>query len=237
MKRQLVIEWQAGRTVTGVLEAHPGPTGPSILLAPGAGAGQSHPFMAGLRERLAAAGHPTLTFDYPYMAGGRRAPDRLPVLLDCHRAALLRLQRRGLPVVLAGKSMGGRVASHLAAEHPGAVALVCYGYPLVSPSTGEERSTAHLAGMGIPVLFVSGSRDRLAPLPLLRRVAAGTAGADLEVIEGGDHGFRVPASAGLDPGAVLDSLAERTLEWIAGAVGSGASGRARGRGGSGLKSD
>ncbi|MCJ7725985.1 MAG: alpha/beta fold hydrolase, partial [Acidimicrobiia bacterium] len=188
--------------------------GPAVLLAHGAGAGQGHPFMAGLRERLAAAGHPTLTFDYPYMEAGRRAPDRMPTLLACHRAALARLRSYGWPVVLAGRSMGGRMASHLAAEESGVTALVVFGYPLVSPSTGEMRPTDHLSRTGMPMLFLSGSRDRLGPLDALRPLVAGLPDASLEVIEEGDHSFKVPMRTGLSPEDVLDRLAALTVEWL-----------------------
>ena len=118
MIRTLRIEWHPGRKVTGRFDVPPEPTGPAILLAHGAGAGQGHPFMAGLRSRLAAAGHPTLTFDYPYMEAGRKAPDRLPTLMACHRAVLRGSVGTDGPIVLAGKSMGGRVGSHLAVEEP-----------------------------------------------------------------------------------------------------------------------
>jgi predicted alpha/beta-hydrolase family hydrolase len=160
---------------------------------------------------LAAAGHPTLTFDYPFVAEGRRAPDRPPALLACHRAAAGWLSHRVGSFVLAGKSMGGRMASHLAAEAPGPghVGLVCFGYPLLPPGKQEPRSTAHLAGIRIPMLFVSGSRDRLAPLPLLEEVVAGLAGAELAVVEGADHGFGRNA-------AFVDAAAGRAVAWLAG---------------------
>ncbi len=214
MARRLRIEWHPGRKVTGRLDVPAAPSGPAILLAHGAGAGQQHPFMLGLRTRLADAGHPTLAFDYPYMEDGRRFPDRAPVLLACHRAALHRLIGYGWPVVLAGKSMGGRMASHLATTVPGLAGLVVYGYPLVSPSTGKIRSTEHLREVDVPMLFISGSRDRLAPLDALDSLVASLSGASLDVIEEGDHSFEVPERTGLDPGAVLDRISEITTRWI-----------------------
>lgn len=214
MARRLRIEWHPGRKVTARLAVPAQVTGPAVLLAHGAGAGQDHPFMTGMRDRLAVAGHPTLTFDYPYTEEGRRAPDRPPVLLACHRAALHRLQHYGWPVVLAGKSMGGRMASHLAVDEAGPVGLVFFGYPLVSPSSGAVRSTDHLAEIGLRMLFLTGSRDRLAPLDALRPVVDGLRRATLEVVEGGDHSFALPRSAGVEPGDVLDDLAARTARWI-----------------------
>ncbi len=216
MARTLRIEWRPGRRVTGRLAVPPNPTGPAVLLAHGAGAGQGHPFVAGLRDRLAGAGHPVLTFDYPYMEAGRRAPDRMPGLLECHLAALERLQSYGWPVVMAGKSMGGRIASHLASDHSGTLGLVFYGYPLVAPSGGGVRSTEHLERIGRPMLFLAGSGDRLGPLSEIRPLVQRLRRATLEVIEGGDHSFRVPRRTGVSPDQVLDRLAGVTIEWIRG---------------------
>ena len=214
MTRTLRIEWHPGRKVTARLAVPRRPAGAAVLLAHGAGAGQSHPFLSGLRSRLAAAGHPTLTFDYPYVEESRKAPDRAPRLLACHRAALCRLQGYGWPVVLAGKSMGGRMASHLAVEEKSPIGLVFYGYPLVSPSSGAVRPTGHLAETGMRMLFLSGSRDRLAPLDELRPVVRSVRGATLEVVEGADHSFKVPKRIGTTEEEVLDRLAEATVRWI-----------------------
>jgi predicted alpha/beta-hydrolase family hydrolase len=214
MARRLRIEWRPGRKVAGRLSMPRDPAGAAILLAHGAGAGQVHPFMTGLRERLAAAGHPVLTFDYPYAAEGRRAPDRAPVLMECHRRARERLAGYGHGVVLAGKSMGGRMASHLAAENP-ADGFVCFGYPLVSPSSGVQRDTGHLRDVACPMLFVSGTRDRLAPRDRLEAVVGGLSGAVLELVPDADHGFRVPKRSGLDADGVLDRIAGITVAWLA----------------------
>lgn len=214
MARRLRIEWHPGRKVTARLAVPPTPSGPAVLLAHGAGAGQGHPFMDGLRRRLAAAGHPTMTFDYPYTEEGRTAPDRPPTLLACHRAALHRLAGYGWPVVLAGKSMGGRMASHLAADERGPIGLVFYGYPLVSLSRGTVRPTGHLTGSRMRMLFFAGTRDRMAPLDELRPVVEGIRRATLEVVDGADHGFKVLKRIGTTEEEVLDLLAGRTVRWI-----------------------
>ena len=190
------------------------PQGRAVLLAPGAGAGQDHQFLAGTRDRLAAAGHLVLTFDYPYREAGRRAPDRPDVLMACHRAALERLRRYEARVVLAGKSMGGRVGGHLAASGEAPDGLVFLGYPLVAPGSGSIRPIEHLGAAGAPMLFLSGSRDRLAPLDLLRAAVQSLPSATLAVMEDGDHSFEVPRRTGLSQGDVLDRLAAITTEWI-----------------------
>lgn len=192
--------------MTGLL-AGPGEGPVGILLAHGAGAGQSHPFMTGLRDRLADAGLGTLTFDYPYMEAGRRAPDRLPRLLECHGAALERLQERFDSVVVAGKSMGGRVGGHLAAERGGVDRLVFLGYPLVPIGKDEPRDTTHLEQLSLPMLFVQGERDRLAPLDLVEGLVGRLSDARLETVPEGDHSYRVPTRTGLDETMVLDRIA------------------------------
>ena len=189
-----------------------------VVLAPGAGAGQSHPFIQGLRSRLAGIGLPVTTFDYPYMAEGRRAPDRLPALVACHEEVARRVQGEAGSVVLAGKSMGGRVGSHL--EGFDASPRVFLGYPLVAPGKSEPRDTSHLDRLTGPMLFVQGERDRLAPLEQIGAVAD-RVGGDLVVVEGADHSYRVPRSLGVDPEAMLDRLAGIVAEWLGRVQGPG----------------
>jgi predicted alpha/beta-hydrolase family hydrolase len=213
MTRRLRIEWEPGAKVTGLLSG-PGEGDTGILLAHGAGAGQRHPFMTGLRSRLSDTGSGVMTFDYPYMEEGRRAPDRLPRLLACHAAAFERMAERFDRVVVAGKSMGGRVGGHLAAEHDGIERLVFLGYPLVPMGKTEARDTRHLGGLGIPMLFVQGERDRLAPLEVLEPIVT-RLGADLELVPEGDHSYRVPKRTGLDAEDVLDRIAARVARFVA----------------------
>lgn len=210
--RRLRIEWEPGSKVDGLLTG-PGEGRLGILLAHGAGAGQRHPFMAGLRHRLGAA-VPVLSFDYAYIQAGRKAPDRMPRLLSCHEAAFDRLAERCDRVVVAGKSMGGRVGGHLAAGGRPADRLVFLGYPLVPLGTSEPRDTSHLANLGdLPMLFIQGERDRMAPLELVRALVEDLVEARLETIPEGDHSFRVPKRTGLDPETVLDRIAGWILEF------------------------
>jgi len=214
--RPAVVEWRPGHGIPALLEGSAGGELPAVLLAPGAGAGQGHPFVAGLRRRLAAAGHLVMTFDYPYAAAGRRVPDRLEVLLECHRAAAGLLRAAAPEVVLAGKSMGGRVASHLAARGEPCSGVLCFGYPLVPVGKAAARDTTHLEAIGVPMLFVSGSRDRLAPLDLLAPLVTRLPGAQLVVVEGAGHSFGVGAAPDARGEAMLDLLAGRALEWLRG---------------------
>jgi uncharacterized protein len=165
-----------------------------VLLAPGAGAGSESPWMRGWRDRLAGgdigADH-VETFDYPYRRAGRKAPDKLPVLIAAHREALASVRSRhpAMPVVLAGKSMGGRVGCHVALIEP-VDGLICLGYPLVGGG-GALRDEVLLA-LRTPVLFCQGTRDPLCPLGKLAGVRQRmTAPNDLMVVEGGNHSLEV----------------------------------------------
>lgn len=169
---------------------------PLVLFAHGAGVPSAHPWMRAWAGRLGALGD-VETFDYPYAAAGRKAPDRLPTLIAAHRDALAAARARhpGAPVVLAGKSMGSRVGCHLALEEPAVRALVCFGFPLVG-AKGKSREDVLLA-LRAPVLFVQGTRDALCPLDALSAVRARmTAPSTLHVVEGGDHSLLLPARAG-----------------------------------------
>lgn len=185
-----------------------------MLLAHGAGAGQDHPFMVTLRRKLAGAGLATMTFNYAYTEAGRKAPDRMPKLLEVHRAAADRMATYFDSVLLGGKSMGGRVASHLVGDEQWpASGLVYYGYPLVPLGKGEPRSTTHLQAITVAQLFLAGSRDRLSPPNLIGPLAKRLPAATLQVIDDGDHSFKVPKRTGLAHEEVIGDLAVRTVTW------------------------
>ena len=148
-----------------------------------------------MAERLAPFGH-VEAFDYPYQLAGRRSPDRPPALVAAHRAAFDRLrQGHAGPVVLAGKSISGRIGCHVAVDSevkPNA--LVCLGYPLVGQN-GSVRDEVLLL-LRTPVLFVQGTRDELCPLERLASVRARmTAPSELCEIEEGDHSLLVKKRA------------------------------------------
>jgi predicted alpha/beta-hydrolase family hydrolase len=168
-------------------------------------------------RRLAEVGQ-VVAFDYPYQRAGRRSPDRLPVLIAAHRAALVdaRSRHRG-PVFLIGKSMGGRIGCHLALEEPVA-GVVCLGYPLRG-QRGQLRDEV-LVALRVPVLFVQGSRDPLCPLDLLERARGRmTAPSALLVVEGGNHSLEVGVRALAARGETQDDVDARVLGAIATFVG------------------
>ncbi len=196
------------------------------VLAHGAGAGMSHPFMTGLAEGLTAGGLSVLRFNFPYMDARRQMPDPPPVLLDTWSAMILEAVRRanGLPVVVGGKSLGGRIASMLAAtqgqDFP-ATALVFFGYPLHAPGRTDRLRDAHLSRIRIPLVFIQGSKDALARLDLIETLVKRLHPlARLHVVAGGDHSFRQRGARGSDQGngrALAQIATEHIREIIAAA--------------------
>lgn len=218
MRTRTVKIHSASASVTGKVVGESGAVG--VLLAHGAGAGQLHPWMVTMRTALAAHGLFVMTFNYRYTEFQRRRPDSWPVLLDVHEAAAGRLLEYCDRVVLAGKSMGGRMGSHLAAERGvDPAALVYYGYPLVPLGKGEPRATTHLDEIAAPQLFFAGTRDRLSPPGLIAERAARLPTADVVVVPDADHSFRVPKRAGRTDEAVLADIAAESARWLQEGVG------------------
>jgi len=152
------------------------------------------------------------TFDYPYMASGRKAPDRLPALIEAHRDELSRF-RAALPeatskLLLAGKSMGGRVGCHVSLVEA-VSGLVCFGYPLRGQN-GKLRDEVLLA-LRCPILFVQGTRDAMCPLPELAQVRKRmTAPSDVFVVDGGDHSLE-GTKTGLKQRGTSQTHVEQTI--------------------------
>ncbi|MEX2651474.1 MAG: alpha/beta fold hydrolase [Acidimicrobiia bacterium] len=207
------IPWPGG-AVSGRL-AGAGPLG--ILLAHGAGTNQDHRVMVALRDRLAAAGHQVLTFNYPYTERGSKSPDRAERLVECHRAAAEVLGEKVDMIFLAGRSMGGRMATYLVAEGYPAAGVVLYAYPLHPPGKPESLRVAHFPEVKLPLLFFQGTRDSLSRMDLFERHIAPLPNATVEILEGATHSL---TGGGWSEEAMLKHLTERTASWIA-AISSG----------------
>jgi predicted alpha/beta-hydrolase family hydrolase len=184
-----------------------------LVLGHGAGAGMRHRFLEDLAEALAAAGVATLRYQFPYAEAGGRRPDPRPLLLATVRAAVAAgaAHARGLPLLAGGKSMGGRMTSLAAAEAPlGAVrGLVFVGFPLHPAGRPGTERAAHLAAVALPMLFLQGTRDRLAELPLLEPIVRALGPrAELEIVAEGDHSFAVPRRTKRSQAEILAGLAE-----------------------------
>jgi predicted alpha/beta-hydrolase family hydrolase len=166
-----------------------------LVLAHGAGAGQKHPFMVSTARELATRGIDVATFDFPYMTRGRGAPDRAPVLEQSFREAVEEAKgwSRSDRLVIGGKSMGGRMATHLGAQGlDGLRGIVVLGYPLHPPGKPDQPRTAHLPSITAPVLIVQGERDTFGTpdelAPVLTTMKAPTT---LHVVARGDHSLAV----------------------------------------------
>jgi predicted alpha/beta-hydrolase family hydrolase len=167
------------------------------LLAHGAGNGMRAPFLSGAAAGLAEGGVSSLRFNFPYMEAGRKAPDRAPVLIDAWRAALEVGAEigAGVPLVASGKSLGGRMASMLAAEEGPtfpARALVFFGYPLHAPGRRDQPRDQQFGSVTVPMLFIQGTADALATFWMVEALVERLDPlARLHRVEGGDHSFRV----------------------------------------------
>ena len=182
-----------------------------ILLAHGAGTSQDHPFMVALSERLAEAGHTVMTFNYPYTERGSKRPDPTERLVQTHRAAADTLAPRVDRLFLAGRSMGGRMATYLVAEGYPAAGVILYAYPLHPAGKTDRLRVAHFPDVTVPLLFFQGTRDALSRMELFDRHIRSLPNATVEILEGASHAFR---GGGWSEEAMLDRLATGTTAWI-----------------------
>lgn len=190
-----------------------------FVFAHGAGAGMDHRFMEAVANRLADQCIATFRYQFPYMEKGTRRPDHRPVLLETVRSAVAAAADivSGVPLFAGGKSMGGRMTSMAAAAAPleGVRGIVFFGFPLHPVGKAGVERADHLGHVTVPMLFLQGARDRLAPLDLLSPVCEGLgSGATLHVVEEADHGFRVLKRSGRTDEEVLDELVDSTRAWI-----------------------
>lgn len=198
------------------------------VFAHGAGAGQGHPFMTRYAAALCARGVTVVTFNFSYMDQRRKVPDRAPVLEDTFRRAVVGALAhpgvRATHLFIGGKSMGGRIATHLAAsldawpEAPRPAGVIALGYPLTPPGrpkTGDR--VTHLRRLTVPTLMVQGTRDPFGgPEDLQEALAGATPAPPITVlaIDGGDHSFGVLKSSGRDPSEVHAKVHDAMATWI-----------------------
>jgi uncharacterized protein len=192
----------------------------AVIVAHGAGNDMNNPLLVSFCDHLAAAGYLAVRFNFPYKEHGRKAPDRQPILEDTWRQVLHFIKNETgyslKKVFVAGKSMGGRVASEMLAKGSlAADGIIFLGYPLHPAGDKEKLRDAHLYLIGHPMLFFAGTRDSLCDLNILKVILERLGPqAELEVIEGGDHSFNVPKSSSLTVQAVYEKISERSIQWI-----------------------
>jgi uncharacterized protein len=214
----VTIRLDDARNVSGLLQV-PADACACLVLAHGAGAGMAHPFMASIAEGLAGRGVATLRYQFPYMERGSKHPDAPHLAQAAVRAAIAEASRLapGLPLFAGGKSFGGRMSSQAQAETPlpGVRGIAFLGFPLHPPGRPSDERGKHLFDVGIPMLFLQGSRDELADLailePLVSRLGAR---ATLKVFADADHSFHVPARSGRTDAEVRVELLDALAGWI-----------------------
>lgn len=184
-----------------------------------------HSFMDAVAEGLAASGVATLRYNFPYMEHGKRAPSRPPILIETVRAAVSEAGRLApdLPLFAGGKSMGGRMTSTAASTDPlpRVRGLAFFGFPLHAAGRPSTDRGTHLADVRLPMLFLQGTRDKLADLDLLRPILDGLGpSASLHTVDGADHGFHVLKRSGRTDDEVLDEICSSFQRWSAALLGA-----------------
>ncbi|HMA73671.1 MAG TPA: alpha/beta family hydrolase [Xanthobacteraceae bacterium] len=195
----------------------------NLILAHGAGGNQTSSFMVRFATALAVRGIQTLTFNFVYSEERRRVPDRNDKLENCYRTVLdaacagkFDMDGHRRKLVIGGKSMGGRIASQVAAAgHDGVTGLVFLGYPLHPPGRPDKLRSKHLPDIRVPMLFVQGSRDAFGTPDELRPIIGQLKGlADLCVVEDGDHSFKVAKRSGRWQDQVYDFVLDEIIRWL-----------------------
>jgi predicted alpha/beta-hydrolase family hydrolase len=193
--------------------------GVTLVLGHGAGADQLSGFMQLFARGLAARGLDAMTFNFVYMEQRRHVPDQKAKLEGCYRAvigsALTHRKLKKNRLVIGGKSMGGRIATQVAAADAAQIdGVVCLGYPLHPPGNPAKLRVEHLQDIPVPVLFVQGTRDAFGTpdeiRPFIRKLRA-----TIYPIDGGDHSFKVPKSAGVTQQQVFDAVMDEIASWVA----------------------
>ncbi len=216
MTERLSLAVGESRRVSGLLTMPPRARA-CYVLAHGAGAGMTHPFMASIADGLAERGIATLRYQFPYMEQGTKRPDPPALAQATVRAAVVEAGRLSLPLVAGGKSFGGRMTSQAqaAAPLPGVHGLAFLGFPLHPAGRPSDERGAHLSDVQVPMLFLQGTRDALADPEKLRPLVARLgARATLHLFEHADHSFHVPARSGRKDADVRREMLDVFAAWI-----------------------
>jgi predicted alpha/beta-hydrolase family hydrolase len=214
----LVLDVQEAGRVSALLVSPPAPRA-CYVLAHGAGAGMTHPFMNAVAAELAQRGVATLRYQFPYMEQGRKRPDLPRVAHATVRAAAGTARRHfpQLPLVAGGKSFGGRMTSQAQAAAPmeGISGVAFLGFPLHPANRPSQDRAKHLFDVKVPMLFLQGTRDALAELKELESVCKALGRrATLKLFEDADHSFHVPARTGRKDPQVRAEMLDAFAEWI-----------------------
>ena len=190
-----------------------------FVFAHGAGAGMRHASMEAIAAGLAERGIATLRYQFPYMEKGSKRPDPPGIAHAAVRAAVAEAAKvcAGLPLFAGGKSFGGRMTSQAQAKAPLAdvAGIAFFAFPLHPAGKPSSERAKHLADVKIPMLFLQGTRDALAELPLLEPVVKGLGRkASLHLVKEADHSFRVLKSSGRNDREVLAEILDAFAAWV-----------------------
>jgi predicted alpha/beta-hydrolase family hydrolase len=220
---QLKLELENGSSVSALL-LRPDHAQACFVFAHGAGAGMSHPSMEAVATGLCDRGIAILRYQFPYMENGSKRPDRPAVAHAAVRAAVAEAARccAGLPLIAGGRSFGGRMTSQAQAIAPlaGVRGLAFLGFPLHPVGKPSTARAAHLSELKVPMLFLQGTRDKLAELTLLEPVVKGLGAlASLYLVPEADHSFHVPARSGRNDREVMREILDAFRAWTTGLAG------------------
>jgi predicted alpha/beta-hydrolase family hydrolase len=214
----MTINVKEGQRVSGLLQA-PQEARACYVLAHGAGAGMTHPFMAAIAKGLAERGIATLRYQFPYVERGAKRPDSPKIAESTVRAAVAEAARivPELVLVAGGKSFGGRMTSQAQAASPlpGVRGLVFLGFPLHPPGRPSDERGKHLFEVQAPMLFMQGARDALADLQLMQLLCEQLGSrATLKLFQDADHSFHVPARIGRSDSDLRAEMLDALADWI-----------------------
>lgn len=211
------IPLPTGGTVSGRV-AHASRGAPAVVLGHGAGSDLTHPHLVALQETLPADGYAVVTYNFPYRDARRRFPDRRPTLDATARAVHDWTAATLTPawLVAGGRSMGGRIASHVVAGDARVRGLCFLGFPLHPAGAPAVARAEHLPALDLPMLFVQGQHDALAEPALLRSVLAQLPRATFHEIAAADHSLVVPRRSGRTAADVTTEMLAAVRAWLDG---------------------
>jgi predicted alpha/beta-hydrolase family hydrolase len=186
----------------------------TFVYAPGAGSNINDPFGIYLSRNLPEHGVSVVRLQFPYMEAGRSGPDRPPVLEATWNAVIEAVRKPKRKIAVGGRSMGGRIASQVAAQGTAAHALALFAYPLHPPGKPDQLRIEHLPDLKLPSLFVSGTRDAFGSPDEIEAAARKARGAKVHFLEGADHGFAVKKSSGRTKDDVFAEATDAFVKWL-----------------------
>ena len=214
-EEKLQIKLADGQSISAVqTSVGRSPSNWLFVYAPGAGSNIDDAFGLYASETIAAQGIIVVRFQFPYMEIKGRRPDSPSILEETWREVIESVRSRNLNIVIGGRSMGGRIASQVAAKGVQVQGLALFAYPLHPPGEGSRWRDKHLHLISMPTLFCSGTRDNFATPDELRTAADKVQRAQVHLLEGADHGFSVLKSSNRTREDVWNEAISTFVGWL-----------------------